>query len=57
MAKSATDLSANIESKPLRGRPRSEHSHEAILDAVLELLEDEGYGALTIEGVARHVTS
>ena len=35
MAKSATDLSTNIESKPLRGRPRSEHSHEAILDAVL----------------------
>ena len=39
--------------KPCRGRPRSEHSHEAILDAVLQLLEDEGYGALTIEGVAR----
>jgi AcrR family transcriptional regulator len=41
------------EAKPCRGRPRSEHSHEAILDAVLELLEAEGYGALTIEGVAR----
>lgn len=39
--------------KPCRGRPRSEHSHEAILDAVLKVLEDEGYGALTIEGVAR----
>lgn len=39
--------------KPGRGRPRSEHSHEAILDAVLRLLEAEGYGALTIEGVAR----
>ena len=53
MAKPATDLSTSVETKPLRGRPRSEHSHEAILDAVLELLEDEGYGALTIEGVAR----
>lgn len=42
------------ECKPGRGRPRSEHSHEAILDAVLRLLEAEGYGALTIEGVARH---
>lgn len=42
------------EAKPARGRPRSEHSHEAILDAVLRLLEAEGYGALTIEGVARH---
>jgi AcrR family transcriptional regulator len=41
------------EGKPCRGRPRSEHSHEAILNAVLELLEAEGYGALTIEGVAR----
>ncbi len=44
---------ATEQSKPCRGRPRSEHSHEAILDAVLKLLEDEGYGALTIEGVAR----
>ena len=42
------------EAKAPRGRPRSEHSHEAILESVLRLLEDEGYGALTIEGVARH---
>jgi AcrR family transcriptional regulator len=42
------------EAKAPRGRPRSEVSHEAILDAVLSLLEAEGYGALTIEGVARH---
>ena len=41
------------ECRPGRGRPRSELSHEAILDAVLRLLEAEGYGALTIEGVAR----
>jgi AcrR family transcriptional regulator len=47
VAKTASDA------KPARGRPRSEHSHEAILDAVLQLLEAEGYGALTIEGVAR----
>lgn len=45
---------AAAECKPGRGRPRSEHSHEAILDAVLRLLEAEGYDALTIEGVARH---
>jgi AcrR family transcriptional regulator len=44
----------SAESKPPRGRPRSEHSHEAILDSVLRVLEAEGYGALTIEGVARH---
>jgi AcrR family transcriptional regulator len=36
-----------------RGRPRSEHSHEAILIAVLALLEKEGYQGITIEGVAR----
>jgi AcrR family transcriptional regulator len=40
--------------KPLRGRPRSEDSHEAVLDAVLAILDQEGYGAVTIEGVARH---
>ena len=39
--------------KPSRGRPRSEHSHEAILSAVLALLEKEGYQGITIEGVAR----
>src|SRR5581483_6685625 len=50
----ATASKAAPDSKPARGRPRSEHSHEAILDAVLRLLEAEGYGALTIEGVARH---
>jgi AcrR family transcriptional regulator len=42
------------EARPARGRPRSELSHEAILDAVLALLEAEGYHAVTIEGVARH---
>ena len=47
------DPKPDVNPKPCRGRPRSELSHEAILDAVLELLEAEGYGALTIEGVAR----
>jgi AcrR family transcriptional regulator len=47
------DPKLRAESKPCRGRPRSELSHEAILDAVIALLEAEGYGALTIEGVAR----
>lgn len=41
------------EPRATRGRPRSEHSHEAILEAVVRLLEAEGYGAITIEGVAR----
>jgi AcrR family transcriptional regulator len=49
-----TAVATKPEQKAARGRPRSGHSHEAILDAVLRLLEAEGYGALTIEGVARH---
>jgi len=54
-ASEPTPLSKAVpDCKPGRGRPRSEHSHEAILDAVLRLLEAEGYDALTIEGVARH---
>lgn len=37
-----------------RGRPRSAQCHATIVDSVLELLQQEGYRALTIEGVARH---
>ena len=33
------------------GRPRSEASHQAIIDATLELLVEGGYGALTMEAV------
>jgi AcrR family transcriptional regulator len=35
-----------------RGRPRSEPARRAILDAALAELEDRGYAALTIEGIA-----
>jgi AcrR family transcriptional regulator len=35
-----------------RGRPRSEQAHRAILDATLTLLDEGGYGPLTIEAVA-----
>jgi AcrR family transcriptional regulator len=53
MAKPDPDLPVEADVRPLRGRPRSEDSHGAILDAVLALLEGEGYRALTIESVAR----
>ena len=33
------------------GRPRSEASHQAIIQATLELLVEAGYGALTMEAV------
>lgn len=37
---------------PAAGRPRSEEAHRAILDATLELLQEVGFSALTVEGVA-----
>jgi len=39
-------------SGPGAGRPRSEEAHQAILDATLTLLSEQGYSALTVEGVA-----
>src|ERR1700689_1994006 len=35
-----------------RGRPRSEQSHRAILDAANEILEERGFADLTIDEVA-----
>jgi AcrR family transcriptional regulator len=34
------------------GRPRSERAHEAILDATLDLLVEEGFSRMSIEAVA-----
>ena len=34
-------------------RPRSEAVHRSVLDSALELLEHEGYGRLTMEGIAQ----
>jgi AcrR family transcriptional regulator len=34
------------------GRPRSNRAHQAILQAALELLDEQGYRALTIEAIA-----
>jgi AcrR family transcriptional regulator len=44
----------DADEKALRGRPRSTECHGAILDSVLQLMQKEGYNAVTIEGVARH---
>lgn len=35
------------------GRPRSEETHQAILDAVLQILADEGWSGLTMQGIAQ----
>jgi AcrR family transcriptional regulator len=34
------------------GRPRDPRAHQAILDAVLELLHEGGYGRVTVEAIA-----
>ena len=34
------------------GRPRSERAHRAILQAAIELLESEGFAAVTVEAIA-----
>jgi AcrR family transcriptional regulator len=34
------------------GRPRSERAHRAILQAANELLESEGFAAVTVEAIA-----
>jgi AcrR family transcriptional regulator len=47
MSESATSVSAP------RGRPRSEQSHRAILDAANVLLEERGFVDLTIDEVAQ----
>lgn len=43
-----------IEKKQSVGRPRSEASKIAILNATIDLLEESGYSALTIEAIAAH---
>lgn len=35
------------------GRPRDEHIDAAIIDATTRILEDEGYGAVSVERIAR----
>lgn len=40
-----------------RGRPRSETVRAAILDAALDELQERGYAALTIEGIAARAGS
>ena len=37
---------------PKPGRPRSARAHQAILDAALELLAEEGFEGMSVEGIA-----
>jgi len=43
---------SSAEQSATAGRPRSEEAHQAILDATLQLLQEVGFSALTVEGVA-----
>ncbi len=55
MVKSNTpDSLANDVKKRTPGRPRSEQSRTAILHSTLDLLEQVGFGELSIEAVAAH---
>ena len=54
MPKAATTEILEEDAPAQKGRPRSAECHGAILDSVLELMQKEGYNAITIEGVARH---
>lgn len=38
--------------QPARGRPRSQESEKAILDATMELLSEIGFRAMTVEAIA-----
>jgi AcrR family transcriptional regulator len=40
------------ESAARRGRPRSQHAHDAILKATADLMREQGYSSLSIEGIA-----
>lgn len=40
-------------SAPRTGRPRDAHIDAAVLEATLDVLDEDGYGGLTIAGVAR----
>lgn len=46
-------MTANSSKPAGRGRPRSPDAHAAVLDAARRLLENKGYGGVTIEGIAR----
>jgi len=53
MSAEASSEARNAEAgSPAAGRPRSGEAHRAILDATLELLQEVGFSALTVEGVA-----
>ena len=54
MPKPATTEIPEDDAPAQKGRPRSAECHGAILDSVLQLMNKEGYHAVTIEGVARH---
>jgi len=51
-AEASSGMRGGDSGTPTAGRPRSGEAHRAILDATLELLQEVGFSALTVEGVA-----
>jgi AcrR family transcriptional regulator len=49
---SAPTASAGPPPTPRRGRPRSDRCDQAILDAALRLIGEEGYARMSMEGIA-----
>jgi AcrR family transcriptional regulator len=45
-------IGASEEAPPAVGRPRSARAHQVVLDAALDLFQEGGYSAATIEAVA-----
>jgi AcrR family transcriptional regulator len=42
----------SVDTGPVTGRPRSKDAERAIVDATIDALVDQGYQAMTIEGIA-----
>lgn len=52
MSQTTTSGGKTVSAVPRQGRPRSAEAHQAILDAAAALFIEEGFDAMSVEGVA-----